>query len=171
MTRKKGTPKNQQAQSLLFGTLPRSVGIGAIALLVVGMTWIWMVKKSQATDITVYKSPSCGCCRGWVTYLEGHGFTVDVEDVKDMDAVKKRLGVPPELSSCHTGKMGKYVVEGHVPIGDLRRLLRENPSVQGITVPGMPVGSPGMEVPGEKPERYDVLTYTKDGRTKVFARH
>ena len=152
-------------------TVLKVLGGGALALLAVGIGWTYMAKESQATDITVYKSPYCGCCGHWISYLKENGFTVVVENVKDMDSVKKRLGVPEKLASCHTGVMGEYIVEGHVPVEDLRRLLHEKPSVKGISVPGMPMGSPGMEIPGEKPDRYNVLTYTQDGKTQIFAHH
>lgn len=99
------------------------------------------------------------------------GFTVQIEDVASLDTVKAEQGVPPSLSSCHTAIVDGYVIEGHVPAEDVRRLLAERPNVAGLAVPGMPVGSPGMEVPGAPAEPYEVVTFRADGTTEVFARH
>jgi hypothetical protein len=120
-------------------------------------------------DVVVYKSPTCGCCTEWVAHLRRHGFRVRSEDVAELQPVKARHGVPEELQSCHTALVGGYVVEGHVPADLVERLLRERPKVVGLAVPGMPVGSPGMELPGARAERYRVLTFDRDGRTGVFA--
>ena len=140
--------------------------------LAAGGAWLLHSPEARAeADIVVYKSPSCGCCSGWVKHLEQNGFSVETKNSDDMDAVKRRLGVPESMGSCHTGLLGGYVVEGHVPAADLRRLLQEKPAVHGIAAPGMPVGSPGMEVPDTKPDPYDVVTFTKDGRSQVFSRH
>jgi hypothetical protein len=120
-------------------------------------------------EITVYKSPTCGCCTEWVAHLRRHGFRVKAEDVPDLQPIKTRHGVPENVQSCHTALVGGYVLEGHVP-GDLvDRLLQERPKVAGLAVPGMPVGSPGMEVPGARAERYQVLTFDRSGQTRVFA--
>ena len=121
--------------------------------------------------VTVYKEPTCGCCTKWVALLKAQKtLQVVARDVDDIDAVKAQLGVPAALGSCHTAVAGGYVFEGHVP-GDLvARVLRERPkNVAGLAVPGMPAGSPGMEVPGRK-DAYDVLAFTKDGRTRVYAK-
>lgn len=120
-------------------------------------------------DVTVYKSPTCGCCAEWVAHLRRHGFRVKVEDVADLQPIKARYGVPAPLQSCHTGLVDGYVVEGHVPADLIERLLRERPLVVGLAVPGMPVGSPGMEVPGARADRYQVVTFDRSGRTGVFA--
>jgi hypothetical protein len=117
--------------------------------------------------ILVYKSPTCGCCNGWIEHLEASGFTVDARDVRDLMSVKRDGGVPPAMSSCHTAIVDGYVVEGHVPAEQVKRLLAERPAVAGIAVPGMPIGSPGME--GPNPQPYQVLAFTHDGRTDVFA--
>jgi hypothetical protein len=119
--------------------------------------------------VTVYKSATCGCCKLWVTHLEGKGFPVKAEDVADLDAVKKKHGVPEGLQSCHTALVEGYVVEGHVPADLIDRLLAERPQVAGLAVPGMPIGSPGMEVPGRAADRYQVFTFDRGGRTGVFA--
>ena len=121
--------------------------------------------------VQVYKDPTCGCCALWVEHLRKAGFTATVTDVEDMNAVKTKHGVPPRARSCHTAVTGDYVIEGHVPAADVQRLLKERPSVVGIGVPGMPIGSPGMEVAGVKPQPYDVLAFDKTGQTTVFASH
>lgn len=122
--------------------------------------------------LTVYKSASCGCCTSWVAHVRANGFTVRTVDTEALGAVKRDLGVPPRLASCHTVIAGAYLVEGHVPAADIKRLLAEKPAVRGIAVPGMPLGSPGMEQgPPSGYERYEVLAFTAAGATSVFARH
>jgi len=118
--------------------------------------------------MTVYKDPNCGCCAQWVTHVRKAGFTVTVQDTADMDSVKVSFGVPAPLQSCHTARVGRYSIEGHVPADLIQRLLKEAPEARGLAVPGMPVGSPGMEM-GARKDRYDVLLFDKAGRTTVFA--
>jgi hypothetical protein len=117
--------------------------------------------------VLVYKSPTCGCCNGWVEHMEAAGFTVDARDVRDVMSVKRDGGVPPQMSSCHTAIIDGYVVEGHVPAEQVKRLLDERPEVAGIAVPGMPIGSPGMEGPNAQP--YQVLSFSHDGQPAVYA--
>lgn len=124
---------------------------------------------SQA--ITVYKDPSCGCCTGWVEHLRKAGFTATVVATADRTALQSRHGLPPEAGSCHSGVIGPYLIEGHVPAEDIKRLLREAHKAGGLAVPGMPIGSPGMEMPDGSREPYDVLILKRDGTTAVFARH
>jgi hypothetical protein len=119
-------------------------------------------------EVHVYKSPTCGCCEKWVEHLRAEGFTVRTTDVDDVTPIKRENGVAPELSSCHTAFVGGYVIEGHVPASDLKRLLREKPKIAGLAVPEMPIGPPGMEGPGAKP--YEVLSFGDQG-VKVFAKH
>ena len=119
----------------------------------------------------VYKDPTCGCCSLWVEHLRKAGFTATVTDVGDMTAIKTKYGVPVKARSCHTALLGGYIVEGHVPSADVQRLLKERPAIVGIGVAGMPIGSPGMEVAGMKPQPYDVLAFNKAGETQVFASH
>ena len=126
---------------------------------------------AQAREITVYKTPWCGCCGGWVKHLQAAGFKTQVVEVQDLAPIRAKHGVPFELSSCHTGVAGGYVFEGHVPVADVERVLKEKPKALGLTVPGMPIGSPGMEVPGAAPEAFDTLLLLRDGTTRVFARH
>jgi hypothetical protein len=123
------------------------------------------------TAITVYKSASCGCCAKWVDHLRANGFAPTVHDEADMDAIKDEMGVPKGVRSCHTALVDRYLVEGHVPAADLRRLLKERPAVAGLAVPGMPKGTPGMAMPGDTPEPYEVLAFTRDGKTTTYARH
>jgi hypothetical protein len=121
--------------------------------------------------LTVFKSPTCGCCSKWVDHVKAAGFSVEVHDEEDMDPIKDRLGVPAELRSCHTAQIEGYLIEGHVPADDIKQLLTTRPKVAGLAVPGMPRSTPGMAVAGEPAEPYSVLSFQKDGATKVYARH
>ena len=123
----------------------------------------------QGEVVQVYKSPTCGCCGDWVEHLREHGFTVEVIDQPNMNAVKSELGLPRDMASCHTARIAGYLVEGHVPAEDIERLLAERPDVAGLAVPGMPVGSPGMEVEGRAADPYEVLAFERDGSTSVWA--
>ena len=128
-------------------------------------------KAPAPITVEVFKTPTCGCCTKWVEMLRQSGFAPKVADLPqaDVTAVKEKHKVPAALHSCHTAIVGGYVVEGHTPIADIQRLLKQRPAVLGIAVPGMPMGSPGME--GPNPQPYDVLTFDKQGATKVFATH
>jgi hypothetical protein len=128
-------------------------------------------ERAAPVAVTVYKNAQCGCCRGWVEHLRKEGFDVTAKDVDDLTAIKSKLGVPAALGSCHTATVGAYVVEGHVPASDIRKLLAQKPKVAGIGVPGMPMGSPGMEMPGVPADKYDVVAFAKDGKQRVFASH
>src|ERR1051325_568832 len=138
-----------------------------IPLLLVGAS---RVARAQQ-DATVYKDPTCGCCGKWVDLLRKEGFTVTANDARDMAAVKDKYGVPQPLRSRHTALINGYIVERHVPMADVKRLLQEKTAVAGLAVPGMPIGSPGMEVAGVSAQRYDVLAFGKDGKSRVFASH
>jgi hypothetical protein len=120
--------------------------------------------------VTVFKDPGCGCCNEWVEHLRKHAFDVVAKDTSDVAAVKRAARVPEQLHSCHTAFVNGYVVEGHVPAADIQRMLTERPKIAGIATPGMPVGSPGMEI-GNRKDRYVVVAFTRDGTTKVFASH
>jgi hypothetical protein len=120
------------------------------------------------TKMIVYKTPTCGCCGNWVEHLKANGFDVDVRDVNDIVTEGRRLGVPDGLRSCHTGSIGGYAIEGHVPAADIKRLLAEKTQAKGLAVPGMPVGSPGMEN-GSYVERYSVLLFNADGTNEVYS--
>lgn len=121
-------------------------------------------------EIVVYKDPNCGCCGKWAEHMRSAGFSVKQIATTEMDDVKRGAGVPKALGSCHTAKVGGYVIEGHVPAADVRRLLSEKPKVAGLAAPGMPMGSPGMESPYPA-DKYNVVSFTADGRTEVFAAH
>jgi len=125
--------------------------------------------KGKKPLIEVWKDPNCGCCKDWVIYLEANGFTVRVNDSGNT-AARARLGIPTKLGSCHTGLVEGYAIEGHVPAREIIRLLREKPAVLGLAVPGMPVGSPGMDgaVYGDRRDPYDVLLISRDGSTRVY---
>lgn len=124
---------------------------------------------SAAETVIVYKTPDCGCCIRWMAHLQAHGFTVEGRNVDSLAPIRRQHGVSAEIEACHTALVDGYVIEGHVPAADIRRLLNERPRVTGLAVPDMPVGSPGME--GPNPEPYEVLTFEPNGRTQVFSSH
>lgn len=123
-----------------------------------------------AATVTVFKDPNCGCCKEWVEHLRKHAFKVVARDTSDVSGIKRSGRVPQQLMSCHTAFVNGYVIEGHVPAADIKRLLAEKPKIAGLAVGGMPVGSPGMEV-GNRKDRYDVVAFNRDGTTSVYARH
>jgi hypothetical protein len=125
-------------------------------------------EAAGAPRVTVYKTPYCGCCGGWVEHMRANGFDVAVREVNDLTPYRERLGVPESVASCHTAQIEGYAVEGHVPAADVRRLLRERPKAAGLAVPSMVPGSPGMT---GKPVPYDTLLFTRDGSYAVYARH
>jgi hypothetical protein len=128
------------------------------------------VANSAGPEITVYKGSTCGCCNAWIDHMKAHGFrvtAVDVDAVSELMQIKARHGITPSLASCHTALVGDYVIEGHVPADLVTRLLAEQPAIEGLAVPGMPMGSPGMEGPRKDP--YDVLAFDAQGRTTVYA--
>jgi hypothetical protein len=134
---------------------------------------VWPAVLSAApgeTQLQVWKDPQCGCCQAWIEHLQARGFAVEVHDVGNT-AARKRLGLPERLASCHTAWVGGYVIEGHVPAADIERLLKQKPAALGLAVPGMPIGSPGMDGPAYKGRKdaYQVLLVRRDGSTSVFA--
>jgi Cu/Ag efflux protein CusF len=151
-------------------TLPRRQWLAVAAAL--ALTGFERSAMAQATTVQVWKDPNCGCCHLWVEHLQASGFKVEVRDVGNT-AARKRLGMPEPLGSCHTASVGGYVIEGHVPAADIQRLLKERPVALGLSVPGMPIGSPGMDGPEYKGRKdaYDVLLVQKDGSTKSFQRY
>jgi hypothetical protein len=145
----------------------KRVGIGVV-IAAVGNR---LTAQPTDTAVTVYKDPNCGCCKKWVTHLESNGFKVTAVDRNDMSALKDSLSVPSSLRSCHTAVVGKLIVEGHVPASDVRKAMtRVSKSMIGVAVPGMPSGSPGMEM-GARKDRYEVIAFDASGATKVFATH
>lgn len=127
--------------------------------------------QRPAPVVQVYKSPTCGCCALWVKHMEAAGFTTKVTEIEDVTPIKTKNGVPARVQSCHTAIVDGYVLEGHVPAADVRRLLKERPAVAGLAVPGMPIGSPGMEVPNVKAQAFNVVSFDKAGQVQVFASH
>ena len=142
----------------------------AVALTVCLTTTATLVAQSTPT-LEVFKSPTCGCCTKWVEHVRQGGIDVKVTELDDaaLDAVKQKHGVPRTAQSCHTGIVNGYVVEGHVPVTDVQRLLKERPTVAGLAVGGMPAGSPGMEVAGQRPQPYNVVSFDKSGAVKVYS--
>jgi len=144
-----------------------------IAVLALGLGVAAQQKAATpaATKVTVYKTSSCGCCRLWVDHMKSNGFDVQAMDVSaaDVRSVSKAAGLKDEDTSCHTAKIGAYLVEGHVPADDIKRMLKEKPAIAGLSAPGMPQGSPGMEQGVKEP--YDVIAFKKDGTSTVFAKH
>jgi hypothetical protein len=148
--------------------MTRLAGLGALVL----ASWLALDANPAAAgppEVHVYKSATCSCCQKWVEHLRKKGYEVTVSDVPDVRPVKRDLGVPPAMSSCHTASVGNYFIEGHVPEADIARLLAEHPDIAGLAVPGMPIGSPGME--GPNPQAYSVFAVGKDGKPSVFAKH
>jgi len=127
------------------------------------------IRGQQPPKVDVYKDPTCGCCSNWVRHLQREGFTTTVTDVTSIESVKIKYHVPIQLQSCHTAVVAGYVIEGHVPASDIRRLLAERPKLAGLAVPGMPTGSPGMEGPNGKP--YNVVSFDTAGKTFVYSTH
>lgn len=150
-----------------------TLAIVAIAMAGFGLAAAGQQKPAAtpAEKVTVYKTSSCGCCRLWVDHMKANGFDVQAIDVSagDVRAVSRAAGLPEDGASCHTSKIGNYVVEGHVPAADIKRMLKEKPAIAGIAAPGMPQGSPGMEQGSKEP--YDVVAFTKDGKMTVYSKH
>jgi len=140
-------------------------------LLILSMSIFYFTTVAHAgpqSEITVYKSATCGCCKKWVSHLEQNGFKVNAIDVNNVSAYKIKNNVPQELASCHTATVDGYVIEGHVPAKDIVRLLNEKPKVRGLSVPAMPVGTPGMEM-GDRKDPYEVISFDDKGNQKVFS--
>ena len=146
---------------ILLWILLASASFGALA----------QPQNPAGSEVMVYKRANCSCCMKWVKHLEKAGFSVQARNVHDLKLVRERVGIPEQLAACHTAEVGGYFVEGHVPAEDIKRLLRERPAAKGLAVPGMPAGSPGMEVPSGKAKPYDVLLVPSDGKPSVFAHH
>lgn len=143
--------------------------VGFLTVAVLG-TIVWNVRQQATADIFVFESPECDCCNLWVAHLRQQGFKVYVSPQETLSAVRTKYHVTRRLVACHTARAGGYTIEGHVPAADIRRLLRERPAIAGIAVPGMPIGSPGMEQ-GNRHDPYTVLAFDVQGGTRVFAQH
>ena len=140
-----------------------------MALLLLFILPSCMSQPETLPEVVVYKTPTCGCCSKWVDHLKEAGFTVNATDLDDLTHIKEQFGVASQHRSCHTAVVGGYVVEGHVPSDVVKRMLSEKPDIAGIAVPGMPIGSPGMEMEGRAPERYNVIAFDRSGSTQVYA--
>lgn len=149
----------------------RSVVAGGLGALLIAGALIGapaFTAPASAQEVEVWKSPTCGCCEGWVKHMQSSGFSLKVHTIDDVDPVKAAKGVPDTLMSCHTAVVDGYVIEGHVPAGDIRRLLSERPRARGLSAPGMPQSAPGMDNPGQP---YDVILFGAPDGSKVYARH
>lgn len=141
-----------------------AAGVGAAALAA-------CASGRSATGLAVYKTPGCACCTAWVDHMRAAGFKTEVHELPDLGSLRSSRGISDDLASCHTALIGGYVLEGHVPAADVRRLLAERPEAVGLAVPSMPLGSPGMETADGAREPYETLLVLKGGGTRVFARH
>lgn len=153
-------------------TVRRPLGFAAAVMVLVASTGCVAETPQEPSvpdeaTLVVHHDPNCGCCGKWIDHMEQHGFAVEAILETDMNGVKRELGVPGNLPSCHTATIGGYVVEGHIPAADVQRLLEERPDAKGLSVPGMPLGSPGMEY-GNRRHAYDVLLFDDSGNTSVF---
>jgi len=182
MTRKRSSAKRRksanasgqidQPVSRRFGRRSLMIGLGGVAVAAAGamaFPGLFGSGSARAGEVVVYKSPSCGCCGQWATHMRQSGFAVSVKNIDNISPVKEQAGVPYDLESCHTAFIDGYVVEGHVPAQDIHKMLAEKPSIKGLAVPGMPMGSPGME--GGDPEPYTVYSFDADGKAKAYASH
>jgi hypothetical protein len=151
------------SESAAAGAAPATVASGDVTPVAHG----GHAATADSMTVTVYKSPTCGCCKAWVDHMREAGFTVVAIDTNDVSGIKHQHGVTGDLGSCHTALVGGYVLEGHVPAADVKRLLAERPKVTGLAVPGMPMGSPGME--GMYSDKYDVVAFDRSGGRSVFA--
>jgi len=147
-----------------------ALGFAAI-LLAWGASWNLQTNTSSAEEITLYKNVGCKCCTRWANLLRAKGYDVVEKGVDDLDAIKTHLQVGDKFRSCHTALIGGYVIEGHVPMKEIDRLLKERPNATGLSVPDMPVGSPGMEAPGKIPEPYTVFLMKADGSSEIYAKY
>ncbi len=142
-------------------------GVAAAVAGVIAFSGLFGSNPATAEEIVVYKSPSCGCCGNWVTHLRQNGFDVSVKNIEEMDSVKKQAGIPEALESCHTAFIADYIVEGHVPAENIRKILAERPKIRGLAVPGMPSSAPGMDSPDREP--YTVYSFDAQGASEVYA--
>ncbi len=142
--------------------------LSGAAALISGRTLFAESLFTPPSVLTVYKDPDCQCCAKWAKYMSANGFVVNVQNVKDVDAIKRTMNVPTAMQSCHTAVVGAYIVEGHVPAELVKKVLTEKPGILGLAVPGMVDGSPGME--GARSEHYDVMAFGRDGKARVYAK-
>ncbi|MBP2316194.1 DUF411 domain-containing protein [Azospirillum soli] len=165
-TRNKAAPASDATAKRKAAAVFGVALIGAAAL--GGMAFFGGSTPASAQEVEVWKSPTCECCGGWVKHMEAAGFTMKVHTIENVDPVKAAKGVSEDLMSCHTAVVGGYVVEGHVPASDVRRMLAERPQAKGLSAPGMPQSAPGMDMPGQP---YDVVIFGTPDGNKIYARH
>jgi len=153
-----------------------TIGLGGVAIAAEGVTKEQRLESPVDKPATafekgaVYKNATCGCCGAWVEHMERNGFELTTNNVDNLQPIKEKVGVPFGMGSCHTAEIGGYFIEGHVPAEEVKRLLEEKPKAKGLTVPAMPIGSPGMES-GDRVDPYEVLLVHEDGTTSVWARY
>ena len=147
------------------------VGTGVVSLAVIPTAARAAVMEPALPPMTIYKSETCLCCEKWVDHVKAAGFRTTVHNRDPVEPIKDEMGIPRHVRSCHTARVGSYVVEGHVPAADIKRLLKDKPKTMGLAVPGMPVGTPGMDQPGVPAEPYHVVAFQKSGATSVFAKY
>ncbi|KQY86595.1 MULTISPECIES: DUF411 domain-containing protein [unclassified Brevundimonas] len=143
------------------------LGVG----LIMSMAGTACAQTARSRNLTVFKTPSCACCDGWISHMRAAGFTTAITVLESLESVRRSRGMPDALASCHTGLIDGYLIEGHVPAEDVIRLLAERPTAVGLAVPAMPLGSPGMETPEGRKEPYATLLVLRSGASRVFARH
>ena len=140
---------------------------------ILALTVLFIPNQTRADTalpiVTVYKSPTCGCCSKWVKHLESNGFVVEAKNTNKLDSIKRELGIEPQFQACHTAKIGNYVIEGHVPASDIKKMLADKPDIHGLAVPGMPMGSPGME--GSRKDNYNVFAIKNDASPTIYNSH
>ena len=168
MSRKRKTENPNEPQSTFFVRRRLLLALGAAAVVGGGGVFL-MSSPSMAEEVVVYKDSSCECCGRWVDHMRSNGFSVAVNNAEDMDTVKRQAGIPEAMDSCHTAYIGDYLVEGHVPAADIKRMLAERPSIKGLAVPGMPSSAPGMDSPEREP--FTVLAFSASGATRIFAKY
>jgi hypothetical protein len=168
---RKSIKKNKQSSILRgFGRRQATMVLGGVAAVAVGVfiyPELFGSNPAKAGEIVVYKNPSCGCCGNWVKHLRRNGFRVTVNNIEDTDPIRKKAGVPEGMESCHTAFVAGYVVEGHVPAENIKKILVEQPGIKGLVVPGMPSSAPGMDSPDHEP--YTVYSFDAKGASKVYA--
>lgn len=157
----------KKSKKLLFNMSVYQLVAIVIGLVILSTIFWPLIKSAGGPKVVVYKSPTCGCCGKWASHLQSDGFNVTQIGTHNLKTVKINQGIPQRLASCHTAIIDGYSVEGHVPVKAIRRMLEEKPPIKGIAVPGMPIGSPGMEQ-GERKEPYDVLAIHPDGSTTIY---
>lgn len=161
--------KSENTHNRIQRRMTYVIPITIVTMIATNLGISFATKAAYAQDIMVYKSPTCGCCKKWVNHLENEGFNVKTKDYNDMNPIKKTFGVNSQFQSCHTAKVGKYFIEGHVSAFEIKKLLKDKPDIKGLSAPGMPMGSPGME--GHRKDKYNVLAIDKNDKAIIYSSH